>query len=67
MKTVDFKSSELSKDKDTFTKDALMQSLKSKTPAEIDTWIDINVTDINSTKQLLKSLTKIMSHIVKRI
>ncbi len=47
--------------------DTLIQALQTKTPAQVATWIDVNVTDLASAKTVLKALAKIIVIVVRRM
>ncbi len=47
--------------------DALFASLTSKTPAQVGDWIDANVTDLASAKQVLTILAKALLVLAKQI
>jgi len=49
----------------TVIKNPAIKFLLTKTPAEIDAWIDSNVTDLSSAKDVLIKLTQIVSILTK--
>jgi len=56
--------------KDKLTEKATIKNLelvKNLTPAEIDNYIDSNITDLDSTKAFLKNLTKVVLHLIEHL
>jgi hypothetical protein len=47
--------------------DPLIRAAATRTPAEIESWIDANVTDLASAKQVLKALVKAMVFTLRRV
>lgn len=46
--------------------DSFMQNIASKSPAQIDAWIEANVTSLASAKPVLKALAKAVNLLAKR-
>ena len=46
--------------------DTFVQQLVSNTPAQVDSWIDSNVTDINSAKALFKNMARMLRYFAKK-
>jgi len=57
---------EIEGDNDAIKNTSAIRALVTARPAQIDNWIDNNVTDINSTKQVLKILAKAVSYFAKK-
>jgi hypothetical protein len=41
--------------------DAAVQALRTRTPAQVDAWLDANVTDLSSARAVLKILARILA------
>jgi hypothetical protein len=41
--------------------DAAVQALRTRTPAQVDSWIDANVTDLASAREVLKILARVLA------
>ena len=52
-------------DKNTIRNDPIMNGLLTKSPQEVFTWVDANVTDMDSAKELLKRLAAAVSWLLK--
>ena len=55
------------KQKDTLKKDAVLTALRTKSAAEIDQYIENQVTDLASAKEVLKILTKVIAYLTRSI
>lgn len=55
------------KDKNNLKADTVLQNLKTKTPAELDNYIETNVTDLASAKEVLKLMAKVMVYTLKQL
>ena len=55
--------------KDTYERDsdALLQNLKSKTPQEAANWVEANVIDLASAKDVIKSMAKVTTRAPYRL
>jgi hypothetical protein len=52
--------------KDMATNDQILSALMTATPAQIDTWIDNNVTTIADLRILLKRIVKVMAYLLRK-
>ena len=55
------------KDKNSLKADTVLQNLKPKTPAELDDYIETNVTDLASAKDVLKIMAKVMVYTLRQL
>jgi len=63
---LDHRASDEEQDKLAVKKDAIVQDLLTKRPAQIDTWMDNNVTDLTSARNVLKVLTRIIVALLRK-
>jgi hypothetical protein len=54
-------------DRDAVRRDVLIEKIKTKTPAQIGTYIDDNVTDLASAKKVLKGLAVAVGFLARRL
>ena len=59
-------SNQNAKDKHTVKKDAAIQAIVNSTPAQIETYIENNVTDLDSAKEVLTKLAKVVAILARR-
>lgn len=62
---LDCQASQAAKDLAATKADTVLQALGSKTPAQIDAYIDAQVTDLASARKVLKMLCKVVSILVR--
>ncbi|MDH3997706.1 MAG: hypothetical protein OET90_02600 [Desulfuromonadales bacterium] len=55
---IDYQASPQRKSQSETRKDAIIQQLQSASPAQIDSWIENNVNDLDDAKRVLKALAK---------
>jgi len=55
------------KDKKAIRADTILSNFKTMTAQEINQYIDINVTDLESAKQVMKTLAKVVSYLARSI
>lgn len=55
------------KDAESAKADILLSALAAKSPAEVAAWIDANVTDLASAKQVLRALAKVVALLARRL
>ncbi|GIW55343.1 MAG: hypothetical protein KatS3mg082_1747 [Nitrospiraceae bacterium] len=55
------------KDAESAKADILLSALATKSPAEVAAWIDANVTNLASAKQVLRALAKVVALLVRRL
>ena len=61
------KASQELKDKAALKSDTVFQTLQSKTPQEAADYVDANVTDLASAKQMLKVFAKVIVVLAKKV
>jgi len=54
------------KDRKGIKNDPMVQTLATKRPAEINDWVDANVTDLNSARFVLKLILRIIVALLRR-
>lgn len=63
---LDIKGSEKEKDRAQVKGDALLNTLKSITPEQAAQWVDSNVNSLADAKNLLKTMARVITYLVRR-
>lgn len=67
MSNLNITTSKADKDRAHIKADTVLNTLKTKTPQEINQYIDTNVTDLDSAKEVLKILTKVVAYLTRSV
>lgn len=63
---LDIRGSEKDKDRAQVKGDALLNTLKSITPEQAAQWVDSNVNSLADAKNLLKTMARVITYLVRR-
>lgn len=66
MPRLDLKGTPEQVDRSTVVNNPALKALLTKRPAQIEAWVDANITDLASAKSLLKNLTLAVALLAKR-